>query len=709
MARPLMAALGVRSYADGCEGGYPVQPLALDLALARMPLFALENFGEAKWTSPPRPAAPGEWIGAEPRPVSIGGREYSLSLVFLGSAGGDPASPSIDPGLPVADRAAAAPEVPAFLATYEEFDPATRRAFLEWIDGGRDDPAVPLPFLLHLIRCLEVAMLEQGRGELATAATAEVERLLQLHGDDPDFRGSAEALLHAARLLDPDRPVPLISANGRGNPSDQMPFAERLYLGQALKGSSCLEADPALLFLLQRPRTWLDTHVVLSFPLVYHHWTENYSHRFNGGVELQPTSTLSLSYQCLDGETEFELSSSLPDPASAPVPPELQRFFDECCAEADALRDLPIAQQNAIIKGVKSSPGLRGAQPAWSVRPDFEERISGRLAGRELLLLRASDLLSDLFEDAELSPNKQLPAAACRRMCRALGDIGVGFEPDDRYGLPMRIRPDRQLALFLEESLPFQEPSDAFHLAQAAMVLSAIGTRAFAGLEPLRADRIEPRLPYRVRFSERELRRLEASFLVMSEAGKPRELLASWPRRMKRLQRLKHIELGFGIAFHAQAGNPLVKRFATAVSKALHNDDRRVDGFLREVKAQADGNSDPARLCSGNIIPSAGSRVVAGSVDAPPDRPAPVAAAKPEIDGLSPVLADILRALVQRPRSRTELNDIARRGRMQLAGALEELNEWSLARLDAHVTRGHQPVRVNPELFDAVELIVRPQ
>jgi hypothetical protein len=100
---------------------------------------------------------------------------------------------------------------------------------------------------------------------------------------------------------------------------------------------------------------------------------------------------------------------------------------------------------------------------------------------------------------------------------------------------------------------------------------------------------------------------------------------------------------------------------------------------------------------------------VAGSVDAPPDRPAPVAAAKPEIDGLSPVLADILRALVQRPRSRTELNDIARRGRMQLAGALEELNEWSLARLDAHVTRGHQPVRVNPELFDAVELIVRPQ
>jgi hypothetical protein len=310
-------------------------------------------------------------------------------------------------------------------------------------------------------------------------------------------------------------------------------------------------------------------------------------------------------------------------------------------------------------------------------------------------MLRAGEVLSDLFEDADLPPKKQVPVPGCRRMWRALGDIGIGFEPDDRYGLPARIRPDGQVALFLEEPLPFEEPSDAYHLAQAAMTLSAIGTRAFAGLQPLRADEIEPRLPYRHRYSDRELRRLEASFLVMREAGKPRELLASWPRRMKRLQRLTHIDLGFGIAFHAQHGDPLVKRFATAVSKALHNDDRRVEGFLREVKAQADIDLELAAPNSANAIPLVHQRV---SV------PAGL-----QIDGLSPVLAEILQALVQGPRSRAELNDIARKGQLQLAGALEQLNEWSLERLNAHLTRGHQPVRINPELFEAAELIVRQQ
>src|SRR5207302_2794873 len=108
-------------------------------------------------------------------------------------------------------------------------------------------------------------------------------------------------------------------------------------------------------------------------------------------------------------------------------PPELRQFFVECCAEVDALRDLPIAQQKAISKGLKSKPELRGYQPAWSLRPDFEERILARLAGPEVLMLRASDVLFDVFEDAAVQPNKQVPVPAWRRMWRALGDIGLGL------------------------------------------------------------------------------------------------------------------------------------------------------------------------------------------------------------------------------------------------------------------------------------------
>lgn len=716
-----MASLG--SHLDAARRGscHPLESPTLHSLPLETPQHALEGAmpcAAGTGCPAPGPTAPksvisdpaaSEWIGAEVRRAWIGDREYRLSFVFLGGGSGDRASASIDPGLPVAEAAVADPGLPPLLTTYDRFDPATRRAFLEWIDTGRCDPSVPTAFPLHLVHCLEAAMLEEGRHDLARIAAAELERLLQVHGGDRDFRGCAQSLREACKLLDADCPVAPIFASARTNHGDEMPFAERLYLGQALKNSPCLEADPALLFLLEQPRTWLDAHVVSAFDVVYHHWTENYSYRFNGGVELQPTSTLSLVYESLDGEATFELRSTLPDPASAPEPPGLRQFFVECCAEVDALRDLHVAQRKAIIKGLKSKSDLRGHQPAWSLRPDFEERVRARLAGPEVVMLRASDLLVDLFEDASPPPNKQVPMPACRRMWRALGDLGVGFEPDDRYGLPARIRPDSQVALFREEPLPFNEPSDAFHLAQAAMTLSAIGTRTFAGLEPLRAGEIELRLPYRHRYSARELRRLEASFLVMREAGKPRELLASWPRRMKRLQRLKHIDLGFGIAFHAQAGNPLVKRFATAVSKALHNDDRRVEGFLRQVNLQAEIDSGLASLNGAKLVPLMEHRGVARAADAQSHQCDRVTGAQSPIDGLSPVLSEILEALLQRPRSRTELNDIARRGQLQLAGALEQLNEWSLGRLNAHVTRGHQPVRINPEVFDAVELIVTQQ
>src|SRR2546430_12689240 len=50
----------------------------------------------------------------------------------------------------------------------------------------------------------------------------------------------------------------------------------------------------------------------------------------------------------------------------------------------------------------------------------------------------------------------------------------------------------------------------------------------------------------------------------------------------------RSLDQGFGIAFYKQAASPLVARFATAISKALHDDDRRVQGLLDELKRQAE-------------------------------------------------------------------------------------------------------------------------
>lgn len=652
----------------------------------------------------------GEWIGSEPRTVAIDGVGYALTYVFLGSGEGEDNSHLVDPRLLVAEVASAA-DLPCFLTTYDEFDAGTRTAFLEWVGRGRVDAAVPIAFAIHLVHSLETALFKKGRHELAATAAAELERMVQLFSDDEDLRACAEPLIDACRLIDPETLVDPVHAGARANFGKEMPFRVRRFLAQEVHRSHVLEADPALLLLLQQPETHLDAHVAGLFNVLYHHWTENYSYRFNGGVELQPTAKLCLTYDCMDGLTSVEIASELPDVASAPLPADLRQFFDECCAELEALRNLPVAQQNAMAKRLGRKTHLRGYKPQWSLRPDFEERVFARVSQPQPILLAARDLLSDLFEATDLPANKQLPGPARKQMQRALSSIGVGFEPDDRFGLPARIRPGTQLALFPCEPTPCAEPSDAFCLAQAAMVLSAIGTSTFAELRPICAADVEPRLPYIDHYSDDDLKRLQATFLFMQNADRPRELLKSWPRRMKRLERLKDIDRGFGIAFHAQAGSPFVKRFATAVSKALHSDDRRVASFLQEVEEQARLDAEQGAACAANSL-----EVVAQNSAANDARSIGEAAASSNsgpstgssyIEGLPAVLVEIIEALVRGPCSRTELNQIALTGQMQLAGALEQLNEWSLLNLKAHLTRGNHPVRINPVVFDAVELIVR--
>lgn len=651
------------------------------------------------------------WIGAEPESVLIDGVSYRLSLVFVGrpvgEGGSEYASVALDPTLTVRDAPVVTECRDGIMTSYQEFDPGTRRAYLEWIDGGRLDAGVPLAFLLHFVHTLEIMLIVHERLDVAAAARAATEAQLLLHPDVSEFHHCAKALIELCDWVDPVHVSAPIFASAEGNHAKEMPFAVRRYLGEALGSSNCLEADAALLFLLKQPRAKLKTYVAQHFGVLYHHWTENYSYRFNGGVKLDAKESLSLRYECLDG-TPVELKSDVPDPASAAVPPELWLFYQECSDELEQLRGLPVAQQTALTKRIVSKPQLRGVKPEWSLRPDFEARFVGRFQSPGPALLQASDVLGDLFENTKFIAKKQVPVPVFRRMQAVLSDVGIGFEPDVRFGLPARIRPDTQIALFSEEQWPFEEPSEAFHLAQAALTLSAIGMSQFSGLAPLRLADIEPLLAFRHRFSERETRRLQATFLFIQSAVQPRVLLDIWFREMKRNRRAREIDLGFGIAFHEQATNPLVKRFATAVSKALNTDDRHVSGLLQQVNAHAKARADiienngcrsiiderPGASCARVLYDRASTGLPRGAVP------------KSSVEGLPVGVAAILEALLVRPRARTELNEISVRCHLQVSGALQQLNEWSLVRFRAKATRGHSTVRINPEVFEALELLV---
>ena len=141
------------------------------------------------------------------------------------------------------------------------------------------------------------------------------------------------------------------------------------------------------------------------------------------------------------------------------------------------------------------------------------------------------------------------------------------------------------------------------------------------------------------------------------------------------LRDLLHRHVGFGIAFYARAQNPTLKRFATAASKALHHNELRVPHFLTELETQVEIDSELARLRASDAIatttPAMTVRVPGPQLKAS----SPDAARESQIDGLPPLLAEIVEALVHGPQTRSVLNVIARRGHLQIAGALEVLNE----------------------------------
>ena len=646
------------------------------------------------------PVCSSQWVGSKSKSVEIGGTVFSLSHVLLGVEGSADFA-EIDSQLSVADSAGPVSGAPQSLTSYRDFDPTIRRAYLEWIVGGRIATEVPGCFLLLHLYSLEQVIVRRHDHSFLGQARVELKRLLAQHPKEKQFCYQAEELVTLCDWLDPTATVASIPASAQSNHRQYMTLDVRGYLGQLLKNSTLLEADAALLFVLQQPGTHLDSRAAQAFDLIYHRWVEEYPYRFADGLEICPSATISFHYDCLDEHGAVEFPSDLPDPASADLPADLQLFFDECCGDLDQLDGLSTEQRAFAIKQLKNARAP-SSNPSWDVRADAFQRISTRLAGPGPVKVQLRDLLSDLFENAAAPEGKQLEKRARRWLTRELSELGIGFEPDERYGLPSQLRVESDIVLFREDADPSEEPSDAFHLAQAALVLSALGTTHYPGLRPLNVLEIEQRLLFRYRFSERELRRLEATFLAMLAAPDPRSLLARWPRLMTRHKRVRDIEQGFGIAFYDQEGRPL-ERFARAISLALHGDDRRVAGFLNEVKAQMKLDEAP----HGHRPAQPGGRGDPEAIAFTPryqDRSAtPFPRPISRIQGLSAGEADILIALLERARNKRELVEIATARHLQLAGALERVNEWSREEFGVTVTRGQNPVRINPNLYEAIK------
>lgn len=304
---------------------------------------------------PPRPQAlrvaghAAHWL---PPGVSLHlhGHEIHGGMLYVGSGlpaaaawgGTEPAL--VDPRLPVErdPRATLAAEAP-YWPSYAEVTPAFRAKYLRWLAGGRRDPGVDLGCVFLFFYGIERRILLDAETDARAAAEvpallAEVERLLDVYGEDGSFGGYADSLLELASLrhglAEPEAGEP-----PSGRTGFDLPFGLRVALGRLAAARAPIPAEWALAWLRASPLVSLRTPATRCPAEFETLFRRRYRERFGEGMVLKPNRTpLSLAYgpaSASFGGQEFRLTlDGIPDVGVLQAPLDRLRAVAEAATEA---------------------------------------------------------------------------------------------------------------------------------------------------------------------------------------------------------------------------------------------------------------------------------------------------------------------------------------------------------------------------------------
>jgi hypothetical protein len=630
------------------------------------------------------------WTGANPARVTIDGRDYHLNFSYIGLQASDPSNPCvIDPAFEVA-RGPGLAQPPGWFEPYKQLSPEERCGYIEWMDGGRAMADAPTRYRLFFLSTLEHAIVRDRRVDDAGAVIAELERLIALAPKDQGFVKAAKNLIMACHWLNPSYVPPMISPSAAANYQDEIPFKVRHFLGHTLRDSRNLEAGDALLLYLQQPGTWLASATAQHFRELHSIWCHRHPYHEAGTFEIPcETRRLTLDYQPICGAFDASLSSDLPDVADVVLPASFRALFEQCLEDIAPLAGQPVGGASIILPIF--DPGRVVKSTLMDVRPGGRELLCARLSGPGSFDVRVSDLLDDFFDGTAPNPKHLLMAGLVRQVTEMLDEAGFGYEPDQRFELPPLLRPDRRITLFRAEPLPFQPPSDAYLLAQAAIILSTLALSWLPTLAGLPLDRIEARMPFRHRFSDREFRRLEATRLAIDAVDNGRKFLEGWTRVLSRRERLGDLRVAFGIAFRGQRKNIELNKFARAVVNVcpmrINERDLLEAASASAVKANQLSMTTP-QIYSVHGLDRAAEPIAAVREDEAVGISLPTTltdARVAALEGLKPRDAEILLAVLDRPRSAREFTEFARAREVSAAGAADRINDWARARLGSEV------------------------
>lgn len=689
------------------------------------------------------PSAPsgmgsGSWVPPG-QTVDVAGITIPNGMLYFGTTLPTPSGANdpclIDPTKPVARQGSYTERQMGYWPSYSEITGEARRAYLNWLAGGRQDPDADIGYVFLFFYGLERrAILDASRDEAAhadwPAIAAELRRLLAIYGaKSSSFSAYAGSLLdwvalaeHPERLY--EKPVPSLPK------TYELPLYVRLALGQAAVDGAPVPAHLALAWARLEPNIYLRTPATRCAEEFEQLFALKYSESFGAGMVLPRNRTkLKLVYRPASagfrGYQELKLTfRDTPDVTvlTAPVK-KLQDVVEAATKPLESFSRLVGKSPDAksSLEALLQLPTALWPAASQNALLDLKARM-----GEGIVAMPYQELLDSLGARGAFTRDKTLSLA------RALEAANVGLEPDVLCG-GKTPKADDEVVLF---ALPSSEQASrttgpylvaVLTLQLASAVAAAdgeFGTREMSHLREtvLSWKHLTPNHTRRLLAHLRLLVRAPASLTVLKKKFEPldlavKETIASFmatvaqadgevsPAEVKMLEKVyKALGVDPKKVFsdvHAVAGG--ARPTASAVAEVeesgfkldpariaeLQRDTDKVSALLANIFVESDGLAEAE---------------VPEMVESDTDVDSNTAAKSKGILGLDEAHSALARMLLSRPTwSREELLDVAADLDLMLDGALEHINEAAFDEHDMALFEGEDPVTVNAEILEKVE------
>ena len=688
------------------------------------------------------------WVPAH-ETASVAGRKIG-GMVYVGrSASTGPrekrVGASIDPSLPVALAGIDLDGVGVgYWSTYASIAPESRTTYLDWLASGRSDPDYSVGYVFLYFYGLEHRFFfGQAVDDERRAIAAEVERLLQIYGENRSVRDYLTRFLEvcALHIESGPAPEPMFESGHR-----EVPLRVRYAIGRAIRRGETVSADWLLSWLMTHPTFWPPRMPAKrAFPEFRALFRVRFAEKYPRGLKVPvPRRKLAVHYRAASGEFSIDLGGILSDLADISGLTKPLRLATEIansvCAELGKF-----SRYLATTADGRDKIDGHLLLPA-PIRPLFpcSELESLRAWTAPRLKDGGQVKVSHLLRQLEgFCPDR----ATKRRLVRAaesLALLSIGMAPDPRFGFRgPRLREPAVLFPLPEGTSTPEQVGDGYRHALLSITMGAFVAHADGEVSPSQRRQLEAMVEQAPGLTASESVRLRADFdwLMAARPGLPRSRKSlaeiDWSTRheigrsalavaaadgnvaAKEINALRALYGTLGLegkkiytALHERAtrgpaAEPVTVRHATESQRSYEIPARNEgprgsihDGIELDQELIAAIRADTVRVSAvlEDVFMDDGRspEAVDSSTDHSDERP-PLAGLDTAYDGILPEL------ISRSTWSMSEFEALAAKFGLMPGGALETLNEWAYDRFEEPLIEEAEELQINEELVSRLQ------